>query len=56
MALMEHQTRELRVDAERPRRERFEDLAGPAPDPGDESADCQRVHEKTFAGPSTSSL
>lgn len=106
---------ELRDDVERVRRDRFEDLAGAAPDPGDESvatliadlghadmerdltelraleaararlADgsygvcaecggdigverlranpaavrcvhCQRVHEKTFAGPSTSSL
>jgi RNA polymerase-binding transcription factor len=130
MALTQHETRELRgeierrraalvselrADAERLRRERFEDLAGPAPDPGDESVatliadlghadmgrdlsefraleaararladgsygtcaecggdigverlranpaavrcvDCQRVHEKTFSGPSTSSL
>ena len=106
---------ELRADAERVRGDRFEDLAGQAPDPGDESVatlitdlghadmgrdlselraleaalarlrdgsygicaecggdigferlranpaavrcvDCQRVHEKTFAGPSTSSL
>ena len=106
---------ELRDDVERVRRDRFEELAGAAPDPGDESvatliadlghadmerdlselraleaararlADgsygvcaecggdigverlraspaavrcvhCQRVHEKTFAGPSTSSL
>ena len=106
---------ELRDDVERVRRDRFEDLADAAPDPGDESvatliadlghadmerdlselraleaararlADgsygvcaecggdigverlranpaavrcvhCQRVHEKTFAGPSTSSL
>lgn len=106
---------ELRDDVERVRRDRFEDLAGAAPDPGDESVatliadlghadmerdlselraleaararladgsygvcaecsgdigverlranpaavrcvDCQRVHEKTFAGPSTSSL
>ncbi|HJS76351.1 MAG TPA: TraR/DksA family transcriptional regulator [Burkholderiales bacterium] len=106
---------ELRDDAERVRRDRFEDLAGAAPDPGDESVatliadlghadmerdlselraleaararfadgsygvcaecggdigverlranpaavrcvDCQRVHEKTYAGPSTSSL
>jgi RNA polymerase-binding transcription factor DksA len=130
MALTEQQTRELRdgierrraalvselrADAERLRSERFEDLAGPAPDSGDESVatliadlghadmgrdlselraleaararladgsygicaecggdigfarlranpaavrcvDCQRVYEKTFAGPSTSSL
>jgi RNA polymerase-binding protein DksA len=106
---------ELRDDVERVRRDRFEDLAGAAPDPGDESVatlivdlghadmerdlselraleaararladgsygicaecggdigverlranpaavrcvDCQRVHEKTFAGPGTSSL
>jgi RNA polymerase-binding protein DksA len=106
---------ELRADAERVRGDRFEDLAGQAPDPGDESVatlitdlghanmgrdlselraleaalarlrdgsygicaecggdigferlranpaavrcvECQRVHEKTFAGPSTSSL
>jgi RNA polymerase-binding transcription factor len=106
---------ELRADAERVRGDRFEDLAGQAPDPGDESVatlitdlghanmgrdlselraleaalarlrdgsygicaecggdigferlranpaavrcvDCQRLHEKTFAGPSTSSL
>ena len=106
---------ELRDDVERVRRDRFEDLAGAAPDPGDESVatliadlghadmerdlselraleaararladgsygicaecggdigverlranpaavrcvDCQRVHEKTFSGPSTSSL
>jgi DnaK suppressor protein len=106
---------ELRADAERVRNDRFEDLAGAAPDPGDESVatliadlahanmgrdlselrgleaartrlaqgtygvcavcggdigferlranptavrcvDCQRLHEKTFAGPSTSSL
>ena len=106
---------ELRDDVERVRRDRFEELAGAAPDPGDESVatliadlghadmerdlselraleaararlaggsygvcaecggdigverlranpaavrcvDCQRVHEKTFAGPSTSSL
>jgi RNA polymerase-binding protein DksA len=106
---------ELRADAERVRADRFEDIAGQAPDPGDESVatlitdlghadmgrdlselraleaalarlrdgsygicaecggdigferlranpaavrcvDCQRVHEKTFAGPSTSSL
>ncbi|HEX2332086.1 MAG TPA: TraR/DksA family transcriptional regulator [Burkholderiales bacterium] len=130
MALTEQETRELRDgierrraalmselrdDAERLRSDRFEDLAGTAPDPGDESVatliadlghadmgrdlselraleaararladgsygicaecggdigvarlratpaavrcvDCQRVHEKTFAGPSTSSL
>jgi DnaK suppressor protein len=130
MALTEQETRELRdgierrraalmselrADAERLRSDRFEDLAGPAPDPGDESVatliadlghadmgrdlselraleaararladgsygicaecggdigfarlranpaavrcvDCQRVYEKTFAGPSTSSL
>ena len=106
---------ELSDDVERVRRDRFEELAGAAPDPGDESVatliadlghadmerdlselraleaararladgsygvcaecggdigverlranpaavrcvDCQRVHEKTFAGPSTSSL
>ena len=106
---------ELRTDAERLRSDRFEDLAGAAPDLGDESVatliadlghadmgrdlselraleaaharfadgsygicaecggdigferlranpaavrcvDCQRVHEKTFAGPTTSSL
>jgi DnaK suppressor protein len=130
MALTEQETRELRgeidrrrgaliaelrADAERVRNDRFEDLAGAAPDPGDESVatliadlahanmgrdlselrgleaartrlaqgtygvcavcggdigverlranptavrcvDCQRLHEKTFAGPSTSSL
>jgi RNA polymerase-binding protein DksA len=106
---------EMRGNAERMRNDRFEDLAGTAPDPGDESVatliadlghadmardlaelraveaargrisdgtygtcaecggdigfdrlranlsalrcvDCQRVHEKTFAGPSASSL
>ncbi|HEX5768402.1 MAG TPA: TraR/DksA family transcriptional regulator [Burkholderiales bacterium] len=106
---------ELHADAERVRGDRFADLAGPAPDPGDESVatliadlghadmardlaelraleaartrladgsygtcaecggdigierlranpaalrcvDCQRMHEKTFAGPNTSSL
>ena len=106
---------ELRADAERLRSDRFEDLAGAAPDPGDElvatliadlghadmgrdlselraleatrarfadgsygicaecggdigferlratpaavrCVDCQRVHEKTFTGPSPSSL
>jgi DnaK suppressor protein len=130
MALTEQETRELRgeierrrgaliadlrADAERVRNDRFEDLAGAAPDPGDESVatliadlghanmgrdlselrgleaartrlaqgtygvcavcggdigferlranptavrcvDCQRLHEKTFAGPSASSL
>jgi RNA polymerase-binding transcription factor len=106
---------EVRADAERVRNDRFEGLAGAAPDPGDESVatliadlghanmsrdlselraleaararlaqgtygvcavcggdivsdrlranptavrcvDCQRLHEKTFAGPSASSL
>ncbi|HEU4350704.1 MAG TPA: TraR/DksA C4-type zinc finger protein [Burkholderiales bacterium] len=61
MALAEQETRELRSEIERRRAALLSELradaerlrANPA---AVRCVDCQRVHEKTFAGPSASSL